>query len=125
MLKNFELVTGKGIRNDEAGSGEYGAKRGDRMHNGIDLLCEKNQPVKAPFNMYIEREARPSVNKPLSGVKWKYGKTFGYMFYFKPKKELFGTMVTQGTIIGYAQSCSFHYGDERMQDHIHFQIGKG
>lgn len=124
MKIDLSLLTGKGIRVDPAGDGHYGSARGDRLHNGEDYLCDEGQVVRAPFNMLIERVANPSANKPLSGIKWKYGKSEGKIFYFEPKLSLVGTMVNKGTIIGTAQSCSFHYGDPAMLDHIHFQIDK-
>lgn len=124
MTSDLSLLTGKGIRMDSAGDGNYGAPRGDRLHNGIDFLCDEGQVVRAPCNMLIVRVAISSANKPLSGIKWKYGRSEGKIFYFEPKLSLIGTMVSKGTIIGTAQSCSFHYGDPEMLDHIHFQIDK-
>ena len=124
IVRGMLSPTGKDIREDEEGSGEYGAKRGDRLHNGIDFLCEVGQEIVAPFNMMIERIANPKPNSPMSGIKWKYGKSEGKMFYFKPKVSLVGTMVSKGDVIGIAQSVSFDYGLPKMKDHIHFQIDK-
>lgn len=116
--------TGKGIRSDAAGDGNYGARRGDRVHNGVDYLCDEGQDIVAPFNMRILRVANPNATTPLSGIKWAYGRSEGKMFYFKPDPTLINKNVSEGQVIGKAQSCSFHYGDPKMQDHIHFQIDK-
>ena len=51
--------TGKGIRVDSEGDGNYGASRGSRRHNGIDYICVEGQEVRAPFNMLINRIAKP------------------------------------------------------------------
>ena len=52
--------TGKGIRSDAAGDGHYGAKRGHRLHFGLDLLCDPYQPIKAPVGGRISREIQNS-----------------------------------------------------------------
>ncbi|HEX9972285.1 MAG TPA: hypothetical protein VGD14_09460 [bacterium] len=114
--------TGKGIRNDEEGSGEYGASRGNRIHNGIDYLCDDGQIIIAPFALTIERESFPKLGSPLSGILWRHDKTKGKMFYFKPHKHLIGQNIRAGDAMGIAQSVSKDYGLSRMKDHIHFQI---
>ena len=116
--------TGKGIRYDSEGSGEYGAKRGDRIHNGIDYECEPGQEIVAPFDMEIVRESRPKAGSPLSGIVWKYGRSRGKMFYFSPDPNLIGSEVKEGQVIGIAQSVSQDYDLLDMIDHIHFQIDK-
>ncbi len=119
---NMISPTGLGIRKDSEGDGNYGASRGSRKHNGIDYLCKKGQNVIAPFNMYISRISKPKANCSLSGIKWKSGTSNGRMFYFQPDLKLIGKHVTQGTVIGVAQSVSEFYKLPKMQDHIHFQI---
>jgi hypothetical protein len=116
--------TGKGIRIDSEGSGEYGASRGIRIHNGIDYLCDQGQGVRAPFGMFIKRIANPKSNSPLSGIEWTAGRSSGKMFYFKPYKQTIGQEVVEGEIIGIAQSVSKDYGLPNMLDHIHFQVDK-
>lgn len=32
-----------GLREDSAGSGRFGAKRGNRQHSGYDFLCKPGQ----------------------------------------------------------------------------------
>jgi len=114
--------TGKGIRNDEEGSGEYGASRGNRIHNGIDYLCDENQTIVAPFDLIVEREAIPKAGSTLSGIAWTKGMSKGKMFYFQPHKWLIGKSVKAGESIGIAQAVSKDYGLPRMKDHIHFQV---
>jgi hypothetical protein len=114
--------TGKGVRNDSEGSGEYGAPRSNRVHNGIDYLCDAGQTIVAPFDLTIKRISVPKINSPMSGIEWVSGKSSGKMFYFKPYLHLIGRLVKAGEGIGVAQSVSKDYGLPRMQDHIHFQI---
>jgi len=116
--------TGEGVRMDTEGSGVYGAPRGSRKHNGVDYLCDAGQPIVAPFDMKIERVANPKARSPLSGVKWRAGRSHGKIFYFMPAPGVVGRHVKQGEIIGVAQSVSKDYGLPAMLDHIHFQIDK-
>ena len=116
--------TGKGIRNDSEGSGEYGASRGSKLHNGIDYLCDEGQEIIAPFNMTILRKAYTNKDMQMTGIEWSKGKTTGKMFYFEPDMSLIGRFVQIGTVIGKAQSVSNYYGLPAMKNHIHFQIDK-
>lgn len=116
--------TGKGIRNDSEGSGEYGSSRGSRVHKGIDYECEEGQIIVAPFDMIITRVSYPKLNSPLSGIAWQKGKSKGKMFYFEPYPELVGGSVKHGQVIGLAQSVSKDYNLPNMKDHIHFQVDK-
>ena len=116
--------TKKGIRTDLEGSGEYGANRGNRIHNGVDYLCDKDQYIIAPFDMQILRIANPKAESELSGIEWKCGKSIGKLFYFLPDKSLIGKHIREGDSIGIAQSVSKDYGLVDMKDHVHFQIDK-
>ena len=124
LKKGYEMIspTGKGIRNDSEGSGEYGAPRGIRLHNGIDYECTGGQDIIAPFDMLITRISNPKANSTLSGIAWQHGQSTGKMFYFKPNSSLINTFVKESDVIGIAQSVSKDYGLPNMIDHIHFQI---
>lgn len=116
--------TGKGVRIDQEGSGEYGASRGKRLHNGVDYVCEEGQPIVAPFDMRIVRESIPRIGSRMSGIAWQRGKSSGRMWYFLPIQDLIGEKVLEGQMIGMAQSVSMDYGLPGMIDHIHFQVNK-
>jgi hypothetical protein len=116
--------TGKGIRLDPQGDGNYGTSRGDRIHNGIDYLCDQGQDIKAPFDMKIIRESKPKAGSPMTGIAWEKGRSTGRMWYFAPFKHVIGQEVSGGEVIGIAQSVSQDYGLENMEDHIHFMVKK-
>lgn len=116
--------TGKGIRVDPEGDGNYGAPRGDRVHRGVDYLCDPGQIIVAPFDMFIDRVSFPNSDKKMEGIAWTKGKSTGRMWYFMPFKELLGTQAYKGKFIGRAQSVSAHYGLPKMRDHIHFQVNR-
>ncbi len=116
--------TGKGIRIDQEGDGNYGTPRGNRIHRGVDYLCDDWQIIVAPFDMTIERVSFPHEDRKMSGIAWRKGKSTGRMWYFTPFKEFIGEKVYKGFAIGRAQSVSAYYGLPKMKDHIHFQVNK-
>lgn len=118
--------TGKAIRIDSAGSGNYGAARGANIHKGTDYLCTVGQPIVSPIDGRIIREAKPygfAKNKPdYSGVLIQGKHCAIKMFYFELLPAIIGQYVNQGTVIGYAQDITLRYNDDDMQPHIHLQI---
>jgi len=116
--------TGLGIRIDPEGSGHLGASRGNRRHAGEDWLCVEGQDIVAPFTMIITRKAYPNSDLVMKGIAWIAGRTSGRMFYFIPTPILIGRKVTEGQVIGIAQSVSEYYNLPKMKDHIHFEVRK-
>ena len=116
--------TGLGIRVDTEGDGNYGARRGSRLHNGVDYICKKGQNIIAPFDMTIKRMSYPNKDMVLNGIVWVKGKSNGRLFYFYPNTDLIGTEVKEGYVIGVAQSISEYYELPLMLDHVHFQVNK-
>lgn len=114
--------TGHGIRIDAEGDGNLGAPRGDRIHAGIDFFCRKGQHIVAPFNMRIIRNSYPNADLIMNGIAWKFGKSEGRLFYFIPLTRLIGKDVSEGQIIGSAQSVSEYYQLPKMNDHVHFEV---
>jgi len=109
------------MRNDMAGLGHYRAKRGKKLHMGVDFLCEPFQKVYAPFDMVIERKAAPKINTDMQGIAFWNEHLSGKMFYFLPHAELIGNPVKEGQEIGIAQDVSTEY-NHKMKPHIHLQI---
>ncbi len=42
--------TGQGVRNDDGGAGHFGAKRGNRRHEGFDFISADGQNIKSPIS---------------------------------------------------------------------------
>ena len=123
--------TGKGVRYDGFGSGDYNARRkrsdGSRYrHQGTDYICKPGQRIYAPATAIFKRISYPyaSSQEYIGGV-FK-GKDFDYkMFYFICTIEP-GTEVKQGEVIGCAQNISKKYGldafGNSMVAHVHLEI---
>lgn len=115
--------TGKGIRNDGAGQGHYGAGRGRKVHQGMDDICEPGQDVVAPISGKIVRKAYPYSDKSYGGLMIQGPRMAVKLFYFKPASGIVGKQVRQGDVIGTAMDITLRYpDDEDMTPHIHREI---
>jgi len=113
--------TGKGIRSDSAGDGHWQARRGSRLHKGIDLLCTPGQDIVAPIKGFIIRVAFPYADD----ISWKGIVIAGdwcriKMYYLEPFVGI-GKEVYCGESIGKAQNISLRYGGD-MRPHIHLEF---
>ena len=110
------------MRNDSGGSGDYGAKRGDRIHKGTDFLVVPGEKVFAPISGFVSRIAYPYTDtKAYSGLIIENSEIRVKMFYFLPFPTVIGQEVELGQEIGIAQDISKRYGGG-MRPHIHLEI---
>ncbi len=113
--------TGLGLREDPAGSGRFGAPRGDRTHEGIDRLCVPGQIVRAEISGKLVMAYPYHGNFEYTGCRI-WGKGFmSKMFYFTPYSHRIGESVLAGEEIGIAQNISLKYGNG-MRPHIHVAV---
>lgn len=115
------------MRNDSKGDGHFGASRGRRTHNGLDLIVVPGSAVYCPIEGYMKRVAFPygagRRNKKWLGCAIEgMGLYRGYevkIFYMDP--FLMGEYVYPNDIIGKAQAISKKYSS-RMIDHLHVEV---
>ena len=116
------------LRVDSQGSGAFGAGRGARAHNGIDLLVNEGETIHAPFDMYIERYSKASVKTLTSGVRFTPHSssegTHGFIWYFRPYNSVMGSFVRMGEPIGLAENIAREYGGG-MKNHVHIEQWAG
>jgi len=106
------------------GSGAYGASRGNRTHNGIDIVTHANESVVAYESgevSYLGWPYRPSDDK-----KGKYRlvevTSNGYRlryFYVGLLVEL-GDYIERGQTIGWSQDLECTYPG--ITQHVHFEV---
>jgi len=131
----LRLLTGKRmlklnqrLRNDNWGSGSFGAARGNRAHNGIDIATRPGEEVYAPLAMYVERKSKANSRTTTEGIRFiprsLSDGTHGYIWYFRPYDSVIGQNVEEGTPIGVAQDIAGEYG-EGMQNHVHIEQWAG
>ena len=112
------------MRNDAAGSGYFGAPRGNNLHQGVDLIANPGQEVYSPITGRVVRWAYPYTDPSMKGILIEADDgTSVKMFYFDPTVAP-NQQVTRGEMIGYMQSVSSYYNSSVMLDHIHLELRK-
>lgn len=115
------------MRNDSRGDGHFGASRGRRTHNGLDIVVTPGSGVYCPIEGYMKRVAYP-YGQGRRNKKWLgcaiegTGLYRGYevkIFYMDP--FLLGEYVYPNDIIGKAQAISKKYSSS-MIDHLHIEV---
>lgn len=115
------------MRNDTRGDGHFGASRGRRVHNGLDLVVSPGSAVYSPIEGVVVRRAYPygerGRNKKWEGIvidgKGRYEGYEVKIFYIIP--FMIGHYVEAEDIIGKAQAISKKYSPD-MIDHVHVEV---
>jgi murein DD-endopeptidase MepM/ murein hydrolase activator NlpD len=108
---------------DPLGCGHFGAPRGSRLHQGIDIITTKGEPIKSPISGKVVREAFPYGNDlSWSGVLISNDIYEVKMFYLVPTIEI-GSFVNDGDVIGISQDISEKHGSS-MTTHVHVEVRK-
>lgn len=112
---------------DAMGCGEFGASRGDRKHNGLDLLFEAWESVYAPFKLKIKRFGKVYASTTQFDLVEFTG--FGVFSIFTYKVMYIDTVKTwnvndiidKGQLLGNAQDIADYHGGG-MKNHIHVEV---
>lgn len=110
---------------DPTGHGHYGAKRGSRLHNGLDLKYAPFVDFPAPFDCKIIRTGYPYANDrryllaEIQGVG-QYDHLKAKVMYMVPKKPI-NELLRRGQSMGTVQDLSKKYGS-KMINHVHFEL---
>lgn len=123
MISPTENPFGRG--KDPTGHGYYGAKRGDRKHEGFDLVSDPNDPIFSPIIGAISKIGYPyKDNFEFRYIEIKNKEYRVRLTYVKPNETLkVGNVVMEGDKIGTAQDIASHWGNG-MRNHIHTQVWK-
>ena len=113
------------LREDAAGSGRFGARRGSRTHQGIDLVAKVGEPVFAPFPGRLIRIAYPyRSDRRYSGFVIHGQGIELKLFYVRLDERVpVGGLVAPGRLIGWAQDIAGKHGPP-MKNHIHIEVRK-
>lgn len=109
--------------NDNWGSGAFGASRGGRTHNGVDLLAEEHEHILATISGKVTKIGYTYADD----LSYRYIQISkdGYdfrVFYIRPTVEE-GQIVDKDESIGVVQDLGKRY--EGIPNHVHFEIKKG
>jgi len=119
-------VEGGAVRRCDAwGEGHFGAPRGCRVHNGVDIIARPDMPVRSPIHGLVVRVAEPyDDDAVLSGLLLRgLGVHEGLetkLFYVAPEPCLIGQVVQAGATIGRVQSLQTRYPG--ITDHVHLEV---
>lgn len=105
---------------DGHGCGHFGASRGGRTHNGIDLACQPKTLVYSPIAGVVSRVGYPySDDLSYRYVEISDGHYSFRVFYVSPLVEV-GQSVSKSSIIGEAQDLKPRY--QGITPHLHLEI---
>lgn len=115
---------------DAHGSGVYRASRGNKLHNGIDVVCNVGDPVGTVASGTVTKIGYPYSQGPdadanKAGLRYvqitdKHGLDARY-FYVTPLVEV-GEFVEADTIIGTVRGVGHIYPG--ITEHFHFEVLK-
>ncbi|KAK2891078.1 hypothetical protein Q8A67_013721 [Cirrhinus molitorella] len=105
---------------DKHGCGHYGASRGGRKHQGLDIVCADGATVYAPFDVKLIRRSVPYTNNNAinDGIMLTGEGLCFKLFYVKPDRY-YGTL-RKGQRIGTMLPMQRVY--PHITSHVHVQM---
>lgn len=112
-------------RTDRYGSGQFGSRRGARLHQGLDIEAQPGEAVFSPIEGDVVREALPYADDPsLSGVVIQgSGNWIGYEVKLFYVEGLFCGKALPGARVGRAQDLTLKYPG--ITNHVHLEVRMG
>ncbi|UUC45590.1 M23 family metallopeptidase [Flavobacterium cerinum] len=116
------IVPNQKIRGCDAhGCGSFGASRGGRTHNGVDVVVTPGQNIVSPISGTITRFPYPYKGDfNYKGIEIKNSE-YTVMIFYMNTTVLANTKVTAGQTIGKAQNIAAKYGNG-MTPHVHIEV---
>ena len=122
LVKSMTPPVSGVIRSDSMGDGKFGANRGSRLHQGVDLACSVGEGVFAPHSGTVTREVLPYAgDNHFSGLEIASPLFISHILYVIPLDNIIGKTVKQGDLVGMAQDIQRRYG-KKMDRHIHWKL---
>lgn len=112
------------IRNDAAGSGHFGAPRGSRKHNGIDILAEPGLLLLSPVAGKVTKLGYPYAGD----MHYRYievtsNKGLKHRFFYVSPEILLKQIVVVGQLLGVVQDVKAKYPTlPAMRNHVHYEV---
>lgn len=112
---------------DEQGSGAYLAKRGSRLHQGVDLITEIGEPIESFCCGKVTKIGFPYNPANIKRGHLRYvqvtdlNKIKVRVFYIDPCVKV-DDIVHKGQIIGHSQDLTQIY--HGITQHLHFEVKK-
>jgi hypothetical protein len=117
------------IRDDEWGQGYFGAKRGSKQHNGVDLVVSPGQPICSMIDGVVEKYEQCYTADPRwTGIQIANTQVRVELWYMNARNTVaVNEHVSAGQRIGVAQNISEKYPPTEkiphdMTPHIHVRV---
>jgi murein DD-endopeptidase MepM/ murein hydrolase activator NlpD len=107
------------LRNDSQGLGHFGAPRGSRKHQGIDIIAQANTLVTAPISGQIRRVTVYSNTPAWKGISIKNQNVEIKLFYVDPIGAL-PASINRGEVVGTMQNRASN--SPGMVNHLHIEV---
>lgn len=107
---------------DSQGCGHFGASRGTRKHNGIDLVCIPGTKVQSLVTGRVSKIGYPYAGHDKRKIRYVQVTCGDYdfrVFYVNPMVEV-GQLVNTDSILGFSQTLDVFYPD--ITEHVHLEI---
>jgi murein DD-endopeptidase MepM/ murein hydrolase activator NlpD len=107
---------------DSQGCGHFGASRGTRKHNGVDLVCDLDTPINSPISGMVTKIGWPYGDKDKQHIRYVQVTSGDYdfrVFYINPAVEV-GQMVSTDSVLGFSQELGCFY--QGITEHVHLEI---
>lgn len=106
---------------DPSGCGNFGASRGDRTHQGIDIVVKEGDVIKSPIDGEVIRYPFPySGDINYKGILIRNKDYEVKIFYINPNAPV--GKILKGQKIGNAQNIAKKYPSSPMTNHIHLEV---
>lgn len=115
------VVNQKNRECDPYGCGHFGASRGTRNHNGLDIVSIPNENVLSPITGTVTRFPFPyGSDLRYTGIEIVNDDYLVKMFYVSPIVAI-NSKVVAGQVIAKAQNISAKYATS-MTNHVHIEV---
>lgn len=112
---------------DSHGCGHFGAPRGDRTHQGLDIRSDPLAPFPVPFDCEIIRYGVVDNQSPtyhlieIKGTQGQFKNWKCKLMYLNKGNSFIGQRISKFTPIGLTETLSLRYGSQ-MTNHIHLEL---
>ncbi len=116
------------LRCDGWGQGHFGAPRGNKQHDGLDLIVTPTQPIFSMIDGMVEKYEQCYSHDPRwRGIQIANSQLRVELWYMEPLHVKVGEFVKVGDLVGAAQDISTKYpptekAPYNMKPHIHVRV---
>jgi len=106
---------------DPSGCGYYGADRGSKKHNGIDIVSLPGESVSAPISGIVRPLIVYDYSPLMKGIEITDGPVVMKIFYLESSLKK-GDLIKKGQKIGITQDVAGFHSARPMVNHLHIEI---